>query len=315
MIGGEENPTANRPKIEFAKLDDDRSHFSFTQLNLAAKSGALAIPLNLRKVPIDEITAQSKIDGYVAIGESKQLEELKLKAAGLTGLPLESRLEELMELTRSALKYFGKAAKKELKDSNPDEFDWLDANITAKSDYKATLTQALDHGYGICGHFTALYALLAQQAGLDVVVNHCAADMVPVNITRSDNHLPLFKEVPVGEKVGAHMFLEILTDNRAIPVDPATNLIGLNSEGLQMFRQAQYGDVQLAYGQNEVNLQPPTLFVNISAHVPAGNLTHQGNLKIQNLTETDFAGPFSFDMEMNNMRAQNGGLTILGLAQ
>ncbi|OGK23153.1 hypothetical protein A3D76_00840 [Candidatus Roizmanbacteria bacterium RIFCSPHIGHO2_02_FULL_37_9b] len=313
MIGGEENATGNTPNIEYSATGAGRYHFDISNLNLAAKKGALAIPLQLRKIPIDRITAQTKIDGSVVIGESKQLEELMLKAKELKDLLLDVQLKSLMDLTKSTIKYFGKAIKEELKESNTDEFNWLDQNVTSKSHYKATLAEAIKHGYGICGHFTALYSLLAQEAGLQVVINHADGDKTPVNIVRSDNSQSLFKEVPVGEKVGAHMFLEVLKDNQAIPIDPTTNLNGTNKEQSKMFQEAQYYDVLLAFGLHEINVEPPnTLFINLSAYIPAGNLTHQGRLDIQNHKEADFSGNLNFDMNMSQYRkSYNGGLEII----
>ena len=315
MVGGEESLQNNTPRVELKSLGLGKTHFDISRLKLAGKTGAFTIPLLLRKTPIDKITAQSKIDGNVVVGESKELDELMLKATKITGLPAEPKLRKLMELTRSTLKYFGKAARKEIKLDSLEKLDWLDQNVTSKSGYKASLAETLDRGYGICGHFTALYAVLAQQSGLDVVVNHADGDMEPINIVRSDNNLPLFKEVPVGKRTGAHIFLEVLKDNQAIPVDPTTNLIGLSEEERKVFETARYYDVVLAWGQQETDVRPPNrLFINLHAHIPAGNSLYQGRLDIKNLRELDFSGNLSFDMtQLDVIKAQNGGLEIVTL--
>lgn len=311
IIGGGEI-LGNGPKIEITSLSFGKTHFDISHLNLLAKTGALAIPLSLRKVPIEKITPETMIDGSVKIGEGEKLEKLMIEARELTGLQLEEKLKKIMDLTRSTLKFFGKSAREELT-NQASETEWLDQNVTAKSHYKATLAEALEHGYGICGHFTALYSLLAQQAGLEVVINHADGDMTPTNIIRSDNNQPLFKEISVGEKSNAHMFLEVLEKDRAIPVDPTTNLIGIEEGQLKMFQQAQYFDTLLGFTQLESEVEPPkSLFIILQTNIPAGNLIHTGILNIRNDRDINFAGNLSFNMSLiNNWRARNGGLEIL----
>jgi len=314
MLGQHELKNPISTDIKLTKFGLERTRCDFLNINLPAKTGKIEVSVLLRKLPIDKIISNSIIDKSVIIGESEKLTKLMGKAQEIIDLPLEKKLKELMKLTRSTIKHYGKSESDELRTTQEEEFNWLDQNITPSSHYRATLAEAIEHGYGICGHFTALYALLAQQAGLRVVINHASGDMTPLNIVRSDNNLPLFKNTPLGEKTSAHVFLEVLDDNRAIPVDPTVDLIGFSESELEMFKRAKYYDILLGYGLGPEEKLVGGLSTSVNVNIPAGSLVAEGKLRVNNYGENDFFGNLSFNMSTNKGKKEsNGGLIILSL--
>ena len=181
---------------------------------------------------------------------SPKMKELSIQAGLLKSIPEEQRPRAVMSLLRKHVQYAYDNVVTLLEKHDPVLAQWITENTGINSSTKLIpLSEIFEKEYGVCRHLSIAYLWLAQQAGLEGTLA-CSAPLVIRNIKRKDNNQPLFKCVPVGNGLVAHMWDEIrLSNGKWIPVDPSTQLIGDADEGFDMFREANYL-MEGAYGYN-----------------------------------------------------------------
>ncbi|RLI86807.1 MAG: hypothetical protein DRO76_03310, partial [Candidatus Altiarchaeales archaeon] len=156
----------------------------------------------------------------ITIDSSDKIEQLKERARNLRNLPEKERIYHIVDMVRENIEY---------------PHDWSKERLEEEARKQIKLSEAVDKGVGICKVFSALYAVLAQEADLGVAPQAGKA----TNIIRSDTNEKLFKAYDLGEDV-YHAWDETeLSDGSFIPVDPTTGLVGVG-KGIDVFREANY---------------------------------------------------------------------------
>lgn len=224
--------TDKKATAQFSNLDLDHEHPLSPEVSVTFEKEPLP-PLEEGKV-YGQGTAT--IDA-----ETPLMQELSRQAEALRALPELERLRPLYTILSSHFSYASHAAVDALGETDPGRAEWVRSHVSLDGrSVNIPLSQVIEHGYGICQHFAIMYLWLAQKADLRGIFIHVLAGWLR-NIMRSDTGQPLFKtEFEEGE-APAHAFVEIqLSDGRWIPIDPTVNLFGDTTEGLSMFRDANY---------------------------------------------------------------------------
>ncbi|RLI90706.1 MAG: hypothetical protein DRO89_05400, partial [Candidatus Altiarchaeales archaeon] len=183
----------------------------------------IPIQVTIRRHPV-EINEGDVLFHTVTIDSSDKLNKLKEKARELKELPERDRIKAVNELVRKTLRY---------------PYELGREKISEEAGKRVNLSEVVEKGVGVCGHFSALYAVLAQEAGLKVAPQSGKVK----NIMRPGTGERLFKAYELGEEI-YHAWIEIeLNDGTWIPVDPTANVVGVE-KGVDVFKEANY--VELA---------------------------------------------------------------------
>lgn len=213
----------------------------FPGLHLSANNPRTQeISVVVKKHPAQLIEGESYGQDSVLIdAESEKMKELTLKAEELKTIDENQRPRAVLELLRKNIRYAYSDVLELIKQSNPELAAWVASNTGLDSSIgnRVPLSELIDKGYGICRHLSVAYLWLAQKAGLEGTILGGPAK----NIQRTDTGQKLFNSFELGQSIPGHEWVEIKTkDNKWIPVDPSTNLMGDTPEGLAMFQQANY---------------------------------------------------------------------------
>ncbi|MEI6886947.1 MAG: transglutaminase domain-containing protein [bacterium] len=300
------------PRTEFIKQSAYCCEVKIQGLNIPKQGEnrySIVYPLELRKVPMDRITPQTKeVDMSINIGDNDILRNLISEASKLKDIPVYERIHKIVEMTRSQLKYFDSSYKELFKSSDPEKYNWLIENVT--NSYNGSLADVVEQGYGICANFTVLCAYLCQSAGLDVVLNTCG-NPSPKNIIRSDTSKPIFRFSPLNEMVGGHTWLEVINGEELIPVDPTVNLVGTTPEIRAIFEESGYIDHLLTYSLLEDPLDNSDVRVDIRSRNITGGLVLKGSLIISNIGKLDLSEDLDLIIRTSSVTKRQVGALII----
>lgn len=197
--------------------------------------------LEFQKLPLPKINPKRSFSlGGITADNGGSLPLLRKKAASFRKVSEEERINLLLDLARANLVYPYQEKLEALKQNNSDLEKWVREYLCEGGKYPEILSKYVSKGYGVCRHFAALFAVLAQAAELEVIVAGCCEGQL-VNVIRPDSGKPLFKSVPLGPINAAHAWNEIrLKNGQWISVDPTANLNGLDNVQKDIFEQAHY---------------------------------------------------------------------------
>jgi len=241
-MNAEDQSFTNRDQIT-EPTDDNSLSFHFQNLNLDEtnlQSPGVEFLIEKKPIIMEDGLMYGRPLGVLIDKKSPKVENLLQQARQLKELPEEKRIQKVMEIVRSNVKYPYPETVAELQNTNNNLAEWINMNMV-KENQVITLSDLVEKGYGVCRHLSVLYLFLAQEAGLKGAIMRTDPDNPIRNILRTDNKEPLFKLVEIGDEAPSHAWVEIqLSSNRWIPVDPSTNLIGDTTANLEMFNSANY---------------------------------------------------------------------------
>jgi len=163
------------------------------------------------------------------------------EAEQLRVLPEEERLVALVELIRKKLKFPYPEVIEDVQDDIKLK-EWFEKRFYNGSFVGGDLelNEFLENGYGDCKIIAAAYLVAAQASNLKGIYAFASNNKLK-NIQRPDNGESVFISSEINKylKTG-HAWVEIqLSDGRWIPVDPTTNMIGLDKM-IEVFKNAEY---------------------------------------------------------------------------
>lgn len=217
----------------------------FPYVNLEPKKEPLSLFITLRKGITSISEAHSK-------EESSILEEMLKKARQLKTIAKRDRPRKVMEILRSHIKYSYEKTLSDLEASYPERVNAIRENNNMPFVQLSTLKNAAELGYANCGPLSIGMLILGKEAGLEGAFLGNASDLGktkskdpnPIkNIIRSDTGEAIFKSgSPIGANIpAAHAWVEFkMDDDKWIPVDPSTELVGDTKEGMEIFKEANY---------------------------------------------------------------------------
>lgn len=242
------------PKVKFTvNQEADAFTVSSPHVDLASEGDPLRFSITLEKIatPIDQGTV---IENITIDNKSPKLQEMYRQARALREIPERERPRQILELLRSNVQFAYEDVMSEVAKGDPELSRWVAENTgIGSSNYKPlSLSEVVDSGYAVCRHLSVAMLALAKEAGMEgaylTYTSPISAKVEPnpkyliKNVIRKDTNQPLFKSITTGEAVwGGHAWVELRTsDGNWIPVDPSTQLVGDNPEGLETFRDANY---------------------------------------------------------------------------
>jgi hypothetical protein len=104
------------------------------------------------------------------------------------------------------------------------------------------ISELVESGFGICRHLAPLYLYFATQVGLKgVIQDNIATQKDFVNVYRDKvQKTKLFKNSEIGQKIGGHMWANIMVNDKWIMVDPSVNLVGDNEYDIGLIEESGY---------------------------------------------------------------------------
>lgn len=219
-----------------------RTH-TFENLGLNAdKPSSDTIEVVYDKQPITlENGTFANYKNEIDLEPSAEMMELAQQAESLKYIPELERLEAVIDLLRSNVEYPFKATVEKLQAENAELAEWVkDKLLPEGAGGTKLLSEVFTNGYGVCNELSVAYLWLAQHAGLKGILLSSVPYQI-TNVNQADSEEPLFKATAPGEKVPAHSWVEILTDERGwVPVDPSTKYVGNTDEKFATFQRAGY---------------------------------------------------------------------------
>lgn len=216
---------------------------TFENLELHSGNPATdAIEVVYEKYPIvlepgKYINGRTQID----LEPTSELQDIALEAEVLVDLPELERIPAVLDLLRSRVDYPYPDTVEQLREDNAELAEWIrDKLLPEGTGGTKKLSEVFAKGFGVCNELSVAYLWLAQKAGLSGILLRSNHDQI-TNVNRAGSLTPLFKATPSGEKVPAHAWVEVKTEERGwVPVDPSTRYIGDTDEKLETFTKAGY---------------------------------------------------------------------------
>jgi len=223
------------------RIDEDRHGASlcFPYVEITTER-SLKIYAKVRKLPLPKISTEKgvSLESVFVNFEPTLMKLIKRVQRDLGSLSDEEKIERLIEVVRKTFSYPFSGVIESLKMNKPDEARWIEDHF--EGDKRAPISEFIEHGYGVCRHYAALFTILAQAVDLDVIMA-IALKGVLVNYVREDTGQPLFKAVPLGRVEPGHSWNEVrINGKKWIPVDPTKALNGLNPDHRRVFDKANY---------------------------------------------------------------------------
>lgn len=197
--------------------------------------------IRIKKLPLPRIPTKGVffIQTVCVDPESTCLRELTKRAREIRSLREERKISTLLRMVRETFRYPFPSLIQRLEKDNPEDAEWIKEYIKG-TQVHAPFSEFIKRGYGECRHYAVLFAILAQAAGLEVILAWCL-ERVLVNVIRRDTQEPLFVTVPLGEVNAGHAWNEVrIQSGEWVPVDPTKNLNGLNFSEREIFIEANY---------------------------------------------------------------------------
>jgi hypothetical protein len=278
----------------------------------------LTFEMEVEKIPLE--IAKGETVMFIEI-DLEETDDLVRKARDLQKEPEDKRIKEVVKLVRETIKYPYQETLEEIQKTDEKEADWIKENACGDVTGNVKLSEIVEHGYGACRQYSILFALLAQEAGLRGTTEFSSTWKKMNNIIRPDTKEKLFKTVPLGEIDPPHAWNEVqLSDGRWIPVDATANLIGIDSNSLEIFQRARYESSR----NFEINNLPAGLAYSpsISFKPGQGTVKQEKTIKLskrldletkeETLILPEFKGDLDFQFIDYHMKAL-GGLRVLGV--
>lgn len=202
----------------------------------------------------------------------------------------DKRPRKVMELLRSKVQYPYDWILESLTLDNPNQAQWVRENIAIEpyiSPY-LKLSDIVTNGYATCRHFAASYLFLAHEAGLTVAFSTNSPDSIPGggpgpirNVRRRDDGEQLFKSCAAGQPIWAgHAWAEVRINDKWIPVDPTTNLVGDREDDFNTFFDADYRAASQYSLSFSDDLPDIYFFRHRDLDFPVGQSVHRGTFSL-----------------------------------
>jgi hypothetical protein len=281
-------------------------------VDLKSSQPPLEIPMEIEKLPTT--VEVGTVLHMIKIDNSPRYQQMLEEAKALREIPERERPRKLVELLRSQIQYAYPAKIKELEETDPALAERINRIIDIRTEGVADplpLSEVVESGYGVCRHLAVAMLPLAQAAGLQGAL--CASNAGRIkNIIRKDNGQQLFKLYNIESTTDPHVWVELRTsDGEWIPVDPATQLVGDNSDSLATFQDANYRALTGYLDIKGLPAHVSWLYQDPSLEFLPGEKTHNGTLKVNaketfaikqsptgelvsQVAETNYKGPLSF---------------------
>ena len=201
----------------------------------------VCFPVRIRKLPLPQIPSKGKFFLHTVPVDPEEafLAGLIKYAASLGNLPEERRIDILLNKVKELMRYPFPGLIEELDRENPEEAHWIQDHFHGSNVF-SPLSAYLERGYGKCSQYAALFALLAQAAGLGVILAFCLQGSL-VNFVRQDTKQPLFSTVPLGQVDTGHAWNEVrMRNGEWVTIDPTKSLNGLDLSHREIFAGANY---------------------------------------------------------------------------
>jgi|GEM_PF-6500757 len=205
------------PKNEFViKQIEGGFEISSPHVELASSEAPLNFLVTLEKQPT-KITNETVIENVTLDRDNPAIQHLLEQARQLTEVPERDRPRRLMELLRSHVAFAYNDVIEELAKTKPELAQWV-AQHTGLNSSSATplkLSEIISSGHGVCRHLSVVLLVLANEAGMQGAYLSTAPHRDPQytahNVVRRDTGEQLFKMSKVGDPIGGHAWVELLT--------------------------------------------------------------------------------------------------------
>jgi hypothetical protein len=168
----------------------------------------LCFRLRVKKLPLPTFPIGEVFDlQTVRVSFEEPLLGLMKKAEKLSLLTEKERIAPLIDLARQSFVYPMPELVRELEKTKPEIAQWIKENFEGYPS-KILLSEFIRYGYGVCRHYSALFLVLAQAAGLKGIVAACPKNTL-FNFIRSDTNEALFRIPPLGRVEYDHSWNEV----------------------------------------------------------------------------------------------------------